>query len=230
MKKIFCIPYAGGSANVFMNLQDFLGKDIQVVPIELAGRGTRIRERAYEHFKEAVADVESMIINSLDDESIYICGYSMGSLIAFEVAVRLETQGYKVEKLIVAANEAPSEQVEFINVSDLSDEEFMEKLIELGGIPKELCEKKRFLRMMLPIFKSDFSILYEYRSHVYKNKIKADIDVFWGEEDVPHGKVKSWAEHTTGECTFYQFKGNHFFLLTEYNLFAEQLLISIGDK
>ena len=45
--RLFCFPYAGGSAMMYRTWSDFLPTNIEVCPIELPGRGSRMREKAY---------------------------------------------------------------------------------------------------------------------------------------------------------------------------------------
>ena len=42
--KLFCFPYAGGSASAFASVTSRLSKDIQVTALELPGRGNRRNE------------------------------------------------------------------------------------------------------------------------------------------------------------------------------------------
>ncbi len=69
MKKIrlFCLPYAGGSAMVFSKWKDGLDKSILLQPLELAGRGKRINESNYNTAEEAAVDVLAMIRFQLAD-------------------------------------------------------------------------------------------------------------------------------------------------------------------
>ena len=48
--KIFCIPYAGGSASVYRKMQLYSMPGVSIIPVELAGRGTRMKEAFYNHF------------------------------------------------------------------------------------------------------------------------------------------------------------------------------------
>ena len=60
-KKLFCIPYAGGRADLFREFAADMPKDITVIPLEYAGHGTRAKEDFYQNFKEMTRDVASII-------------------------------------------------------------------------------------------------------------------------------------------------------------------------
>lgn len=42
--RLFCFPYAGAGALIFRKWSDGLPRDIEVCPIQLPGRGTRLTE------------------------------------------------------------------------------------------------------------------------------------------------------------------------------------------
>ncbi|MEB9902773.1 thioesterase domain-containing protein, partial [Bacillus cereus] len=45
--KLFCFPHAGGSAFSYAKWKNYFNPYIEIVPIELAGRGYRIEENLY---------------------------------------------------------------------------------------------------------------------------------------------------------------------------------------
>src|ERR1700726_1837203 len=47
--RLFCFPYAGGSAMIFRTWQNGLPTEVEVCPVELPGRGTRLTERPFTH-------------------------------------------------------------------------------------------------------------------------------------------------------------------------------------
>ncbi|MGB9120037.1 MAG: thioesterase domain-containing protein, partial [Candidatus Angelobacter sp.] len=44
--RLFCFPYAGGSEAIFRTWQQNLPETIEVLPIQLPGRGARLKEPA----------------------------------------------------------------------------------------------------------------------------------------------------------------------------------------
>ncbi|MBK3496406.1 hypothetical protein JFL43_16375 [Viridibacillus sp. YIM B01967] len=53
---LFCLPYAGGSESIYFKWRKHLHSSIQLIPIELRGRGKRFDENFYGSIKEAVDD------------------------------------------------------------------------------------------------------------------------------------------------------------------------------
>jgi len=48
--KLFCLPCAGGSSSLYSKWNRHIKSEIEVVSIELKGRGIRIDEDFYENF------------------------------------------------------------------------------------------------------------------------------------------------------------------------------------
>lgn len=77
--KLFTIPYAGGSSVVFQEWKKYFDNEIELIPIELAGRGKRFNNPLYNTLEEAVDDVLKQIQSCLvpgDDYALF--GHSMG--------------------------------------------------------------------------------------------------------------------------------------------------------
>ena len=84
--KLFCIPYAGGSASVYSGWNPILRENIQLVPVELSGKGVRAAEPLYENWEDALEDVYSSITEKIEPGEEYaLFGHSMGSWIAYEI-------------------------------------------------------------------------------------------------------------------------------------------------
>lgn len=222
MKKFFCVPYAGGSSSIYMPLEKFLNQQISLCPIELASRGSRIREPLYQHFSNAVNDVYQYIVqNIVAGDEINVCGYSLGSLIGFEAVIKLEANGYHVNTFIAAANVAPSEEIILKDFSKNSEQEFIYEIKKLGGLTDELVNNKIFMKLYYPVIYNDYKLLFEYRNNRKFDKINADIYVLYGDRDLSHSNVQGWKIHTYGECYFLKFEGDHFFIRENYKKFAE---------
>ena len=94
--KLFCIPYAGCSASIYSKWKRKLPQDIELIPLEPAGRGRRCDEPLYNNLNEAVDDLYWEAAKVLDRSDEYILfGHSMGSLLAFELYYKLMEEGFR---------------------------------------------------------------------------------------------------------------------------------------
>ena len=107
--RLFCLPYAGGSALIFRAWSNALPADIEVCPIQLPGRSTRSKEQPFTEIS-ALIQVLAQALSSLLDRPFAIFGHSLGALIGFELARQLRRQ-YSLSpvRLFVSGGRAPQE-------------------------------------------------------------------------------------------------------------------------
>jgi len=213
--KLFCFPYAGGGAAAFNKWKQYLDKQIQLQPVELAGRGKRIYDPLYKSIDDAVNDVYNKIFPDLNREPYALFGHSMGGIIAYELAYKIRENGLPNPLHVFfsgrGAPHIPDEDEEWWH--DLPDAEFKEKILELGGTPKEFFEHPELLEVLLPMLRTDFKIAETYRHNGEVNPLDYNITVFIGkDEDFEAERVHGWREHTKQVCSIHYFEGEHFFI------------------
>ena len=134
--RVLCVPYAGGSAQVFHALARSMPETIEIGAIELPGRWSRRREPLLTRVGDASRSLAAEITR-LSPKPYALLGYSVGGLIAFETARKL-AQDAKQQPLalIVAAVGAPAERPNRPHLHTLSDAEFIKKQMDRypGGI------------------------------------------------------------------------------------------------
>jgi len=217
MKKIrlFCLPYAGGSAMVYSKWKDDLDKSILLHPLELAGRGKRINESNYNTAEEAAEDVLAMIRFQLADLPYAFYGHSLGALIAYLASQKIRDLKYPgPAHIFFSGRGAPH-----IHRDDkplyysLPEDEFREKIMDLGGTPPEFFAIPELLEILLPLLRGDFRISGVYRHRGEIKPLDCDITVLTGkEEDLKPQQIEEWKLHSKKQCTFHSFEGGHFFL------------------
>jgi medium-chain acyl-[acyl-carrier-protein] hydrolase len=216
--KLFCFPYAGGGAAAYNKWRHFLDRHIELRAIELAGRGKRIYEPQYQSIEEMVDDVYNIISSELEHGPYAFFGHSMGGIIAYELAYKVrENQLPEPLHIFFSGRGAPH----IHNEDDetyyhLPDEEFKEKILELGGTPKEFFEHPELLEVLLPMIRSDFRIAETYEHSGKVKPLNHDITVFIGkDEEVNAEQMHGWREHTQNVCSIRYFEGDHFFINEE---------------
>ncbi|MBK3497212.1 thioesterase [Viridibacillus sp. YIM B01967] len=214
--KMFCIPYAGGSANTYYQWKRYITDHIELVPVELAGRGSRIRDPFYPDVDAAVEDIYQTVFRQLNDnEPYYLFGHSMGSILVYELCRKIQATGKRQpEHIFFSGRDAPSNHKVTEIVHHLPDQEFIKKVKLYGGMDERILENSALLDLFLPIMKADFKIIENYGYLSIKELIKSDISILIGKEDafLTEEKVKMWAEETSKNCEIYAFEGGHFFL------------------
>lgn len=211
--KLFCITYAGGSANAYAVWKNYLSDDVEMVPVELAGRGKRMGEPFYSSWKEAADDVYSAIRNSLrEGEEYAVYGHSMGCWIAFEVLdmIRKNHDSQPVTAYF-SANTPPHLESGEEKISFLDDDEFAEKIVELGDTPPEIM-KGELRNFFLPVLRADYRLVEMYDHKDRNVAFDYDIHVLYGEKDTTEkNDLMEWQKYTNKGFHIHGFSGGHMF-------------------
>ncbi|MDE7328087.1 MAG: alpha/beta hydrolase [Lachnospiraceae bacterium] len=221
--KLFFVTYAGGTASFFNILAAELAGDFECVLIEYAGHASRRREPFYNTFTEMVNDVSQIITEHLqENESYSIFGYSMGSLVAYEVLTGAVKKGQCVH-LFAAAHFPPHASELRKKYSKMTDEELSHEMEQFGGLDARIIANRRFLDIYLPVIRKDYQLLEEYVFSGIKKKVPCKITVFYSEEDTEYAVMRGWQEYTQDGITFLRYYGNHFFLKKQEKAVADDI-------
>lgn len=216
--KLFCIPYAGGSAMIYKSWERFLNGDIELVPVELAGRGKRSNEPMYKNVNEAIDDVYNIISKQIYNcDSYAIFGHSMGGMLTYKVTQKLRSYVMPAPMhVFFSGRVAPHMKYHREKPYHLmEDEEFKEEVIKLGGTPQEFFDYPELMEYLLPILKNDFMITESVLPQPDIDPIESNITVFYGKEEAEVQNVYGWMLHTRQMCSVHLFNGGHFFINDE---------------
>ncbi len=230
-KRIFCFPYAGGSASIIYRkwTLDF-PEDYEVLPVELPGRGSRLQEPLKLDMDSLVQELVKTITEYLNKPFIFF-GHSMGALVAYEITRKLSAQNLPLpEKLIVSSHGAPQLGKSGPIMHKLPKNEFIRELKELNGMPEEFFESQELLDIFLPIIKADYTVCETY-NHSANEKLNVPIIAVRGTNDnsVPKEEMIGWSELTAKDFRLLEFPGDHFFITKkqqEFILFIKNLLVA----
>jgi medium-chain acyl-[acyl-carrier-protein] hydrolase len=218
MVKLFCFPYAGGAAASYNQWKQYLDPSIEFRAIELAARGRRMREPNYKSIDDAVDDVFNIIKDELTQGPYVLCGHSMGTMIAFELAYKIKKYGLPGPIHIIfsgrCAPQIPRDNKRALH--HLPDDEFKKEMLEMGGTPKEFFDHPELMEVFLPLLRGDFTLTETYVHPPKDAPLDVDFTVLSGkqDEDTPE-EVEAWRIHTTGNCDIHYFEGDHFFIHDE---------------
>jgi surfactin synthase thioesterase subunit len=213
--QLFCFPYAGASAAaIYGRWRRHLQPSIEVVPIELPGRGRYFPEPLETTMDGLLARIEARVAPRRPAR-FALFGHSLGALVAFAVARRLEQRGDPAPCAVFAsACEAPSASRSRPLMAELSDAALIAELRRLGGTPTEVLESTELLELTLPILRADFRVVASYRGRERAGEtIGAPIHVLSGIADDHDGAaVNAWRGHTRSAFSLRQLAGGHFFI------------------
>lgn len=213
--RIFCLPFAGGGAGSFLGWDKQLPADIEVLPIHLPGRERRFCDPPCD---EAAALIEQLLpaLQPLLPPVYVLFGHSMGTIIAYELAQRLQSVGRPPAYLLVSAAGAPHLAPRRRPIHALPPGEFRAALSDMGGTPPEVLANDDILAAVEPTLRADFKLAETYRP-CHAPLLDCPVRAYGGAAD-PHVSTEdldAWAEVTTAPFGSRLFPGGHFYMKTE---------------
>ncbi|RJO67967.1 thioesterase [Nocardia panacis] len=212
--RLVCFPHAGGSASFFLPVSKSLAPTYEVLAIQYPGRQDRRLESPIGSINE-IADSVAIRLTSFVDRPLALFGHSMGALIAYEVALRLQGNGTNPVVLFVSGRRAPSryrdEQVHLLDDSDL-----LAEVARMEGTDQRLLDDFDLMSSLLPTIRSDYRAVAAYR-HDPGARLTAPVYAHFGVDD-PHisiDEAEDWRIHTSGTFKLHSYTGGHFYLIKE---------------
>ena len=209
--RLFCFPYAGGGASIYRMWPESLPAFVEVCPLELPGRGRRLKEPAFTQLRPMVEAAAQALRPELT-KPFALFGHSMGALVAFELARLFEREaGLKPARVFVSARRAPHLPDDEPNTYNLPHAEFLEDVRRLNGTPKEVLEHEELLELVIPLLRADFEVCQTYQ-YIPGTPLACPISAFGGvlDPDVHREHLEAWREHTSAGFSLHMFPGDHF--------------------
>ncbi|UVS82791.1 thioesterase (plasmid) [Burkholderia glumae] len=211
--RLFCFSHAGGSAADFLPWRAALAPHIDVCPLQLPGRGARLREAPLLSPADAVEAALDALREHLDRP--FACfGHSLGALLAFEFARRCRELGLREPaRLMVSGCGAPACRHDTEPLHLMDDKTLMAVLRRYNGTPVQVLENPELMDLMMPTIRADFELASNY---VYRRRPALDLplSVLAGRTDgqVSAEQAAAWRAETHAACELHWFDGDHFFI------------------
>ncbi|HSG38984.1 MAG TPA: thioesterase II family protein [Thermoanaerobaculia bacterium] len=228
--RMFCFPYAGGGASVYRGWGKSLPADVEVCPVQLPGRESRMREPAFDRSEPMVTAIADALAPYMDLPFVFF-GHSMGAALGFELSRELRRRGKALPlHIFVSGRRAPQMPPREEPIHALPEPEFLLKLRELNGTPEEVLQHEELMRLLIPILRSDFAVneTYEYKE---EEPFDFGISAFGGlgDEDVTREDVEAWQVHTRGRFRMRMLPGDHFFINGSKDLVLESVSRDLAE-
>ena len=222
--RLFCFPYAGGSSIIFRPWLNKLPNNIEICPIELPGRGSKMKPAPFNRLVPIIKSLSLQIQPYLDKPFTFF-GHSMGGLLSFELTRLLYKEyGMNPVHLFISGRPAPQIIDSKRPIHNLPESDFIEKLRDYNGTSNAVLENKELMQLFLPILRADFAVLETY---TYENSppLECPISVFGGLEDdkAPVEELELWRTQTNNNFSLKIFPGGHFFINDSYSLIIEKI-------
>ncbi|HEY8544699.1 MAG TPA: alpha/beta fold hydrolase, partial [Acidimicrobiales bacterium] len=140
-RRLVVFPHAGGAVSWYAPLARLLVPDVDVVGVQYPGRQDRLGEPCLDSIAELRdAVVADLLGGGWLDRPVALFGHSMGAVVAYETARRLEhDHGRPPRALVVSGRRAPTtHRVERVHQG--GDPALLREIARLGGTPPELLD------------------------------------------------------------------------------------------
>ncbi|MBL6449148.1 thioesterase [Fulvivirga sp. 29W222] len=213
MIKLFCLPFAGGSKYSYRGYETDAPADIEVIPIELPGRGQRIREPLMTDLEALVDDLYDKLAPQLDLGPYAIYGHSMGAFLTHLLTKKILANNHeKPLHLFLTGCRGPSVDDPDKGKHLLPKDKFVDKLIEYGGSPDEILQDRQLFDFFEPILRADFEAIESYK-HDSSEPHNIPMTVMIGDQEVTTADdARAWQKESTIPINFIEFPGKHFFI------------------
>jgi surfactin synthase thioesterase subunit len=216
LMKAILLHHAGGDKYAFRKMQQNLLPEIDSIAFELPGRSDRIAEPFVKSLQEAVNDIYEQLIKQQPEE-YFIVGNSMGSIIGFLLAHKLQQENRSLPRhLFLASRLSPDAYKNEPNITGISSDEFWKVVQQYDGVPEQLLQHKELKEFYEPILRSDFEMLQHFNETFESiESINIPATILFGENDtrnVTEEKMQGWKKFFSVAIEVKSFKGGHFFM------------------
>ncbi len=217
--QMFLLPFAGGNSLSFKKFLPLIDKRVEMFTVEYSGRLNRADEGFINDHNEFLNDVAEQINNQRNIKIPYaLFGYSLGSMLAYELLSKNIIEGKSLHVFICAKGSPFYTPADYGNV-DYESDDFTKEIFDLGGVDSRILSDKRFLEAYMRPIRADYVIWGQYR---YKGgRIPCNATAIYSEFDIAATGVKDWSLVVDKDIDFFDLGRNHFFINEHLNDVAD---------
>ncbi|MEU5034431.1 alpha/beta fold hydrolase [Streptomyces rubiginosohelvolus] len=218
---LICLPFAGAGPSFFTPWQKLAPEGLRILPVSLPGREKRFPESAYDAAAPAVDDAYAQVTAALGggdgdggDSPVVLFGHSMGAVLAYELAHRIERAAGPVRLAALVVSGAPGPWTPRTDRADgLPDEEFAARVRAFAGYDHPALADPEMRELLLPALRADVR-LHETYVPSTDRPLGVPVISVRGREDTLVGAAEAaeWGRATTGKLTVAEPAGGHMYL------------------
>jgi surfactin synthase thioesterase subunit len=211
--RLFCFHHAGGNASSFLPWAAWLPAGIEVVGVQLPGRGARRHEAPSTDALALFSQLGPVLAQSVQGLPYAFFGHSMGAWLAFEMARWLAGQGLaEPVHLFASGRGAPHLPLRLPPIDELSDAHMLSEMLGYGGMDRSMLDHPDLLQLFLPLIRADLRM---HRCCVHRpgQPLSCPITALVATDDplCTVDDAAQWQVHTRGAFDLRQASGGHFF-------------------
>ncbi len=211
---MFCFPFIGGTSTSFRMLSENISHLVNIVSIDPPGHGVVNGELICDMDK--IVEIYYQGIQKYLDKDFYILGHSLGGIIGYLLAVKLERAGIFPKGVFISASTSPNnirKEVESTSTFETT-EGIRDGLIELGGRYEQLGKSNSiFFYSYMKVIKADYNLLKSFKE-TEELYLKCPSHIIFSQDDdmVEPSYMEDWKNYCK-ICELIKVNGNHNYIV-----------------
>lgn len=215
---LYAFPHAGGGVATVRQLCVDLGDTFDTFAVRLPGRESRLND-PMETVMSVLADqIVTELMRHAAGRPIVLYGHCSGSVIAYEVARRLEPA--QLRGLAISSHPAPG-SFRREPTWTLPRREFLKQVVTDGYLPPEIIANEELLDIYEPAIRADYELIETYEQELFDRggveRIAAPTVAVLGRDDdtIDPLHIDAWSTLTSGPFRSVSLPGGHNLLLNQ---------------
>lgn len=225
---LVCLPFAGAGASFFAPWERDVPEGLVILPLQLPGREERFAEPLHTDVAVVAEEACSWVVEQVgDDARVALFGHSLGAVLAYELAHRLDTvDSVRLAHLFVSGSPGPWSG-RGSRTAELDDELFLSRVRSFAGYSHPALEHPEMRELLLPMLRADVEMHESYRP-TSDQPLSAPITSLRGSKDelVDPAQAAQWERATTGAFSTAEIDGGHMYVVDR----SEALLALVGAE
>jgi pyochelin biosynthesis protein PchC len=228
--RLVCLPHAGGTASFYRPWRAVLPADVELYAVQYPGRLDRIGDSCVDDM-DTMADAVAAAVAPLLDRPVALFGHSLGAVIGYEVARRLQDRAAGAPVRLFASGRAAPDRPRPGTKHLESDEVLWDEVRRLNGTKTEVLADPALRQAFLPALRSDYRLVERYRPRPGP-PLLCPVTVLLGDTDgeVDVAQAHLWSALTRAEFTVRVFPGDHFYLVGQVPALVEEILLRLAGQ
>ena len=209
--RLVCLPAAGGTASAYFTWAARMPERVELLSVQYPGHQDRFAEPCLPSVPELAAALTAALA-PYADRPLYLFGHSMGAMVAYETAARLEAgPGPDPAALFVSGAYAPHRATPY--PEELTDAELEGDIRAFGWLEPEVLDVPELRELVLPTLMTDVRAAMIYRP-ADPVRLRCPVFAYGGSEDrsATPEELSAWRDVSSGAAAWRQFDGGHFYL------------------
>ena len=207
--RVLAIPQAGMGAWAFHAWQAALPETVELLPVELPGRNSRMLEPKGQSMRQLVTALVDALAETLREKPFVVFGHSLGAWMAYEVCVELgKRRGPQPVGLVVSGARAPqladpgndADRVQ-PRMADLPSRAFWAHFERRYGHNPDLAHPA-VKEHVEPLLKADFRLFETYEPRLVSLPYAVVACAAVGDDRVLDAQLEAWRERCDCESDF----------------------------